>query len=127
MTASLDEPSGGVAQLVERLTGSQEVRGFESLRLHSEIPDDARDSRQRLPLSVGRTRARASSLIAVPTRSPYTFSLHVLPLPPAFALVRTTSMDTPLAAASASAPGGADNAHISGDLEQRRFRGFAVP
>jgi hypothetical protein len=26
---------GGVAQLVERLTGSQEVRGFESLRLHS--------------------------------------------------------------------------------------------
>jgi hypothetical protein len=25
---------GGVAQLVERLTGSQEVRGFESLRLH---------------------------------------------------------------------------------------------
>ena len=26
---------GGVAQLVERLTGSQEVRGFESHRLHS--------------------------------------------------------------------------------------------
>ena len=25
---------GGVAQLVERLTGSQEVRGFESHRLH---------------------------------------------------------------------------------------------
>jgi hypothetical protein len=28
---------GGVAQLVERLTGSQEVRGFESLRLHSKM------------------------------------------------------------------------------------------
>ena len=26
---------GGVAQLVERLTGSQEVRGFKSLRLHA--------------------------------------------------------------------------------------------
>ena len=29
---------GGVAQLVERLTGSQEVRGFESHRLHSQTP-----------------------------------------------------------------------------------------
>ena len=28
---------GGVAQLVERLTGSQEVRGFESHRLHSKL------------------------------------------------------------------------------------------
>ncbi len=28
---------GGVAQLVERLTGSQEVRGFESLRLHKKV------------------------------------------------------------------------------------------
>ena len=28
---------GGVAQLVERLTGSQEVRGFESHRLHSKV------------------------------------------------------------------------------------------
>ena len=28
---------GGVAQLVERLTGSQEVRGFESLRLHPKV------------------------------------------------------------------------------------------
>jgi hypothetical protein len=31
---------GGVAQLVERLTGSQEVRGFESLRLHSKAQLD---------------------------------------------------------------------------------------
>jgi hypothetical protein len=35
--ANLTQPFGGVAQLVERLTGSQEVRGFESHRLHSKI------------------------------------------------------------------------------------------
>jgi hypothetical protein len=29
---------GGVAQLVERLTGSQEVRGFEPHRLHPKVP-----------------------------------------------------------------------------------------
>ena len=33
-TASVDPTTGGVAQLVERLTGSQEVRGFKSHRLH---------------------------------------------------------------------------------------------
>ena len=41
---------GGVAQLVERLTGSQEVRGFESLRLHSKSPGGVQagvDSRRR--------------------------------------------------------------------------------
>jgi hypothetical protein len=36
---------GGVAQLVERLTGSQEVRGFESHRLHSVMSRDIVDSR----------------------------------------------------------------------------------
>jgi hypothetical protein len=38
---------GGVAQLVERLTGSQEVRGFESLRLHSK--SQVRDLRCDVP------------------------------------------------------------------------------
>jgi hypothetical protein len=33
--SSLTSSHGGVAQLVERLTGSQEVRGFEPHRLHS--------------------------------------------------------------------------------------------
>ena len=33
-TASVASATGGVAQLVERLTGSQEVRGFKSHRLH---------------------------------------------------------------------------------------------
>src|SRR5580704_7639336 len=32
--------TGGVAQLVERLTGSQEVRGFKSLRLHFVVQND---------------------------------------------------------------------------------------
>ena len=35
-TASVLSTTGGVAQLVERLTGSQEVRGFKSHRLHQE-------------------------------------------------------------------------------------------
>ena len=34
-TGNVADCPGGVAQLVERLTGSQEVRGFESHRLHS--------------------------------------------------------------------------------------------
>ncbi len=34
-TGSVGDPSGGVAQLVERLHGMQEVRGFESHRLHA--------------------------------------------------------------------------------------------
>ncbi len=40
---------GGVAQLVERLTGSQEVRGFESHRLHRIGPGQSRYSAGREP------------------------------------------------------------------------------
>jgi hypothetical protein len=34
---ALTSATGGVAQLVERLTGSQEVRGFKSHRLHQKF------------------------------------------------------------------------------------------
>jgi hypothetical protein len=50
---------GGVAQLVERLTGSQEVRGFESHRLHSK--SQVRDATGNLIRSSSRRNCNQSA------------------------------------------------------------------
>ena len=59
---------GGVAQLVERLTGSQEVRGFESLRLHSKMQVRV-GARKRVPALLSSAVGQATAGPLVRTRS----------------------------------------------------------
>jgi hypothetical protein len=63
--------TGGVAQLVERLTGSQEVRGFESHRLHPFSPGDSL-------ATIGRRLSRGSHVNGLSTQAPRVATLKEL-------------------------------------------------